>query len=149
MVGNLPRNCKEMTSDRAMRPGRVPTLVLAYAAASLLHHAHNAAFLGDYPNMPAWLTPAGVYAVWLGVTAVGIAGYLLLRRGYRLAGCGAIAIYGALGLYGLAHYGVAPVSAHTPAMHLTIWLEAASGALLLIVVAWLFVSELRVRAARA
>jgi hypothetical protein len=137
-----------MTGNRALRPGRLPTLVLAYAAASLFHHAHNATFLGDYPNMPAWLTPAGVYTAWLGVTAVGITGFLLLRPGYRLAGYGAIALYGALGLYGLAHYGVAPVSAHTPVMHLTILLEAATGALVVLVVAWLFVSELRVRATR-
>jgi hypothetical protein len=63
-----------MTADRATRPTRLLTLALAYAAASLFHHVHNAAFLGDYPNMPAWLTPAGVYAAWLGVTAVGIVG---------------------------------------------------------------------------
>jgi len=30
----------------------------AYAAASLFHHVHNAEFLDQYPNMPAWLSPA-------------------------------------------------------------------------------------------
>ena len=123
--------------------------VLAYAAASLFHHAHNAAFLNDYPNMPAWLTPAGVYAAWLAATAVGVAGYLLLRGGFRLAGLGTIALYGALGLYGLAHYGVAPASAHTSTMHLTIALEATTGTLVLAGVAWRLVRELRDRTARA
>ena len=129
--------------------GGLALLVLAYAAASLLHHAHNAAFLDDYPNMPAWLTPAGVYAAWASVTAVGVAGWLLFRRGQVVAGLGALALYGALGLYGLAHYGVAPASAHTAGMILTIWLEAATGALVLIGVARLLVRALRAKAARA
>lgn len=109
--------------------------MLAYAAASLLHHAHNAAFLADYPSMPAWLTPAGVWAAWLATTAVGVAGWFAVRRGHRLVGLGTLALYGALGLYGLAHYGVAPMSAHTPGMHLTIGLEVATGALVMIAVA--------------
>ena len=137
------------SKPQVTRPDGLLILLLVYAAASLLHHAHNAAFLNDYPNMPAWLTPAGVYVAWLAVTVVGIVGYLLFRRGYRLAGLAAIALYGALGLYGLAHYGVAPASAHTATMHLTIWLEAATGALVLIGVAWLIARELRERTARA
>jgi len=28
----------------------------------------------DYPNLPAWLTVAGVWAAWCGVTAVGAPG---------------------------------------------------------------------------
>jgi hypothetical protein len=135
--------------QQPIRAGGVALLVLAYAAASLLHHAHNAAFLGEYPNMPVWLTPVGVYAAWAGITAVGVTGWLLIRRGQVLAGLGALALYGALGLYGLAHYGVAPASAHTAGMNLTIWLEAATGTLVLIGVARLLVRELREKTARA
>ncbi len=116
---------------------RIDVLLIAlsaYAAASLFHHVHNAEFLNEYPNMPAWLTPAGVYAAWLGVTAVGLAGYALLRRKLRLAGLALLGIYGALGLYGLAHYAVAPLSAHTTAMHMTIGLEVAAAVMLLIAV---------------
>jgi hypothetical protein len=124
-------------------------LVLAYAAASLLHHAHNAAYLADYPNMPAWLTPAGVFAAWAGVTAVGVAGWLLVRHGYRAAGIGALALYAALGLYGLAHYGVAPLSAHTAGMNFTIWLEVATATLVLVGIARLALKHARERARRA
>jgi hypothetical protein len=124
-----------------MRAGGLLVLVAAYAAASLLHHVHNAAFLADYPNLPAWLTPTGVYAAWFATTAVGAVGWLLVRRGHRLAGLGALALYGALGLYGLAHYGVAPASAHTPAMNLTIGLEVATGTLLMIGVARLMLGR--------
>lgn len=116
--------------QRPVRADALFTLLLAYGIASLLHHVHNATFLDEYPNMPAWLTPAGVYAAWFAITLVGLLGYFLTRRGYRLSGLAALAAYGALGLDGLGHYGLAPLSAHTIAMNLTIGLEVATGVLL-------------------
>jgi hypothetical protein len=119
----------------ARRPERgVPAFLLACAAASLLHHVHNAEFLQDYPNLPASLTRGGVYAAWLGEAAIGAAGYLLFRLNYRRVGLAAICIYALIGFGGLAHYAVAPISAHTLAMNATIWLEAAMAALLLVAV---------------
>jgi hypothetical protein len=128
---------------QAVRADRLSFLLLAYGAASLFHYAHNAAFLDAYPNMPAWLSSARVYAAWLCVTGIGLFGYLLVRRGYRLAGLVVIAVYGALGLDGLGHYGLAPISAHTFTMNLTIWLEAVTAVLLLVTVADLVVRQLR------
>jgi len=110
-------------------------LMVAYAVASLVHFAHNAEFLADYPNMPAWLSSAKVYLAWLGVTAVGVFGYLLVRRGFWRAGLFVIGVYAALGFDGLAHYGLAPMAAHTATMNFTIWLEVAMAALLLIATA--------------
>ena len=106
-------------------------LVLAHAAASLLHFVHNATFLADYPNMPDWITPGGVYAVWLGEAAIGAAGVILLIRGRTMLGLALIAIYAVLGLGGLDHYTLASISAHTLAMNATIWLETATGLILL------------------
>jgi hypothetical protein len=105
-------------------------LVLAHAAASLLHFVHNAAFLGDYPNMPAWISPAGIYGAWLAEAAIGALGVLLCWRG-RSAGLVLIAVYALLGLGGLDHYTLAPVSAHTVAMNATIWLETWTAVALL------------------
>ncbi len=110
-------------------------LVLVHAAASLVHFVHNATFLADYPNMPAWLSPAGVYAVWLAQAAIGAAGVLLFFRG-RPIGLLLIAVYAVLGFAGLDHYVLAPMSAHTVAMNATIWLEFATGLLLLAFVVW-------------
>lgn len=110
-------------------------LMLVYGAASLLHFIHNAVYLRDYPNLPAWLTAGGVVAAWLLVAAVGILGYLLYSRISRVAGLVVIAAYAVLGFGGLDHYMVAPVAAHTVAMNLTILLEAATAAVLLICVA--------------
>lgn len=109
--------------------------LVAYGAASLLHHVHNAEFLNDYPNMPAWLSRAEVYAAWLGVTAVGLVDYVLIRLQYRLPGLVILGIYAALGLYGLGHYAVAPLSTPSLAMNLTIGLEVATAVLLLVAVA--------------
>lgn len=118
-----------------MRFRTVIILLLVYAAASLLHHIHNAVFLNDYPNMPAWLAPAGVYAAWTLEACIGAIGLLLLRRGKPIAGLLLIALYAGFGFDGFAHYSLAPMSAHTLAMNVTIWLEAAATALLLIAVA--------------
>jgi hypothetical protein len=109
-------------------------LVLVHAAASLLHFVHNATFLADYPNMPAWISPAVVYGVWLAEAAVGAAGVMLVLGG-RMIGLLLIAIYAVLGFGGLDHYTLAPMSAHTLAMNATIWLETATGVVLLAFVA--------------
>ena len=119
-----------MTRDAVLLP-----LMLVYGAASLLHFAHNAVFLRAYPNLPVWLTPAGVVAAWLVVASVGALGYLLYSRASRVAGLITIAAYAVLGFGGLDHYTVAPVSAHTVAMNLTILLEAAAAVVLLLFVA--------------
>jgi hypothetical protein len=105
--------------------------VIGVALATLIHHAHNAEFLGEYPSMPAWLTPLGVYAAWLAATSIGFSGYALLRRGHRFAGFALLVAYASYGLDGLLHYTLAPASAHTLAMNLTIGLEALAGAALL------------------
>ena len=110
-------------------------LMLVYGAASLLHFMHNAVYVREYPNLPAWLTSAGVVVAWLVVAAVGVLGYLLYSRVSRVAGLITISVYAMFGLGGLDHYTVAPVSAHTVAMNLTILLEAATAAVLLVFVA--------------
>jgi hypothetical protein len=111
-------------------PRALTVLLLTYGAASLLHFVHNAEFLADYPNLPAWLTRAQVYLAWLGLTAVGLFGWLLLSRGHRLTGSLFIAVYAALGLDSLGHYALAPMSAHTTTMNATILLEVITAALL-------------------
>jgi hypothetical protein len=120
-------------------------LLVAYTAASLFHYAHNAEFLAEYPNMPAWLSRAQIYTAWLGATAVGASGYVLLRRGFRLAGLALLAVYAVLGFDSLTHYALAPASAHTAAMNASILLEAATATLLLGAVASLATGYWRIR----
>lgn len=109
--------------------------LLACMTATLFHHVLNAEFLDQYPNMPEWLSRTSVYAAWLGATLVGITGFVLLERGFRLTGLVLLIAYACYGLDGLAHYALAPMSAHSAAMNLSIWLEASAGVALLLAVA--------------
>ena len=109
----------------------LPWLALAYGAASLVHHFHNAVYLREYPNLPASLSVARVYAAWHVTAIVGGVGYGLLRSGREIAGLLILAVFAALGLLGLAHYALAPPSAHTLAMTATILVEVATAVLLL------------------
>ena len=121
-----------MAAPLAHRPDAgVGAFLLACVAASLLHHVHNAEFLQDYPNLPASLSRARVYAAWAGEAAVAAAGWLLLRLNFRKTGLAAIALYALAGFAGLAHYALAPPSAHTLAMNATIWLEVLAATCLL------------------
>jgi hypothetical protein len=107
-------------------------LALLYTAASLVHFAHNAQFVADYPNLPPSLSAARIYMAWFAVAGVGAAGFLLLRWGFVLAGLCIVVVYAALGFDGLLHYTLAPLSAHTWAMNLTIWFEVLTASLLLV-----------------
>jgi hypothetical protein len=120
----------EMT-DSNMRH-RLTALAGIYCAASLAHFVHNAEFLADYPNMPAWLSRLRVYVAWLAITAVGAIALALSRSRHALAGLVLLAVYAALGFDGLGHYALAPLSSHTFAMNLTIWCEVAAASLLLV-----------------
>lgn len=128
-------------NGRAMTPAATPAarravlpFVVAFALASLLHHAHNAEFLAHYPAMPSWLTRSGVYLAWLAQAAVGLTGLCLLRPGSLRIGLSLLAAYAALGFAGLDHYAVAPLRAHSATMNLSIGLEVLTALLLLLAV---------------
>jgi len=114
-------------------PRYVWILAATYFVASLAHFTHNAEYIAFYPNMPAWLTAEHVYLAWLAVTCIGGAALVLLRLGLQAAGIALVGLYGAFGLDGLAHYTLALCSEHTLATNITIWSEAVSGLLLLLV----------------
>lgn len=106
--------------------------LIAYTFASTFHHIHNATFLTVYPNLPPSLSVLNVYAAWAAVTTIGVVGFVLLRLKYFSPALLALALYGACGLDGLAHYIVADFSAHTPMMHLSILAEVGTGVLLIV-----------------
>jgi hypothetical protein len=116
--------------DRANRS--LPWVLILYAAASLVHFAHNAEYLALYPNLPSSWSRADVYIAWCGVTALGVVGYLLYLRGNGAVGLKFLALYAVLGFGGLLHYTRAPLTHHSSLMNVTIWAEAISAALLLV-----------------
>jgi len=129
-----------MTSPRERTV--LTTLLLVYVAASLLHFAHNAEFLGDYPNLPAWLTRSDVYLAWLGLAAIGAGGFALYLRAWHAWGLLLIGLYAAFGFDGLLHYSRAPFDAHTATMNFTIWFEVVAAAALLVAVVFATVGRL-------
>ena len=112
-------------------PKTLLTLTVAYFLASLWHFMHNAEFICEYPNLPAWLTSAKVYAAWAAITSVGAVGLLLIHRRLVALGLSLVAAYAALGFDGLGHYAVAPIEFHTLGANLTILSEVVAGAVLL------------------
>ncbi len=84
--------------------------------------------------MPGWISRAEVFGALAAVISVGIVGYLLYVFHYRVLGLVVIGVYAAFGFDGLAHYGLAAVSAHTSMMNLTIWLEVSTALFLLLFV---------------
>jgi len=138
-----------------MRPGlsfarrALPWLWLLYCVASLLHFAHNAEHVADYPNLPGWLSRGDIYLAWCAVALVGIVGFALYARGRELLGLTVLAVYAALGFDGLLHYGRAPLSAHNVAMNTTILTEVVAAGLLLLAIAALAAERLPRSAVRS
>jgi hypothetical protein len=129
-------------SQRTALPKLFLALTAAYFFTSLGHFSHNAEFICEYPNLPAWLTRAQVYAVWAAITSVGALGFLLIRKQYMAAGLLLVAIYAALGFDGLGHYAIAPLELHTLAANVTILSEVAAAALLLPVTVYMLAAQL-------
>jgi hypothetical protein len=124
-------------------PKLLITLTAAYFLASLGHFTHNAEFICEYPNLPASLTGAKVYAVWAAITGVGVLGFLLIRKRFVVTGLLLVAVYAALGFDGLGHYALAPFAWHTRTANFTILLEVAAAALLLSVAVYQLMLQLR------
>ncbi len=123
---------------------RLPVLLVVYLTASLLHFAHNAEFLSDYPNLPTWLTRSDVYFVWIGQAVIGLVGFALYLRGRQTPGLLLIGLFAAFGFDGLLHYSRAPFAEHTLEMNFTIWFEVAAAAVLLVAVVFALVRRLEI-----
>jgi hypothetical protein len=109
----------------------LPWAFALYAAATLLHFAHNAEYLAQYPNLPPTWSRIDVYAAWGCVMALGLSGYGLYAFGHRSVGLTVLGLYATLGFGGLLHYTRAPMAHHSAMMNITIWAEAVAGTLLL------------------
>jgi hypothetical protein len=124
---------RRMSPDKATAIGPVLLWPLVlHTVASFWHFAHNATYVDAYPNLPASLSAGRIWLAWAALASLGVAGCCLLRLGRSWLGLSLIGMYGLLGFDGLAHYALAPLSAHTLTMNLTIWGEAVAAAILVI-----------------
>lgn len=113
-------------------PNHTLVLFVVFFVANLTHFVHNAEYIAIYPGIPQWLTRETVYVAWLAGAAVGLLGLVLCRTRLRTLGMGLVAVYGAVGIDGLAHYALALCSEHSLATNLTIWFEVVAGSALLL-----------------
>ena len=104
-------------------------LSLLYFLASLVHFIHNAEFIALYPGLPESWTRVGVYLAWMGLTAVGVSGWIFLKKGFHITGLILLLVYAMLGIDSLGHYVVASMGEHTLAMNVTILLEVIAAGL--------------------
>ena len=107
-------------------------LLLIYGIATLVHFSHNAEFIAEYPSLPASWSRVDVYVAWIALTTIGVTGWLLMSRGFFTVGCVVLAVYACVGLDSLGHYLLAPLSAHTLAMNVTILAEVTAAGLVLV-----------------
>jgi hypothetical protein len=128
-----------------MKNRTLSALLVAFFVASLIHFIHNAEFLADYPGLPKTWTRGGVYGAWAAMTAIGVIGWIVARTRFQLLGLALIAVCSLFGFDSIGHYFVAPVAAHSMAMHVTILLEVVCAIVLFGYTAWRFVTTYRTR----
>jgi hypothetical protein len=120
------------TPNRPSLPKHIQLLFVVFFAANLTHFVHNAEYIAFYPGIPTWLTRDKVYLAWLAGASIGLLGLLFSGTKLWILGAILVAVYGALGIDGLAHYTLALCSEHTLATNLTIWFEVSAGLSLLL-----------------
>lgn len=100
-----------MTSvtDRHARAVRALSAVFWIAVGvSVVHYADNYFNYAGFPQATSGPNPSRtlIGLSWFGFTAVGLAGYALLRRGASPLALALLALYSGSGLVGLGHYTV-------------------------------------------
>jgi hypothetical protein len=122
-------------------PARVLLVLVALnVVASVVHYADNIARWSLYPE-PAWDNARLTDAFWLVMTPIGVAAYVLYRRGNRGTGLALSYVYGAMNLVVLGHYLFASPWAVSASVNASILFESATAACLLGYTAWLGAGE--------
>jgi hypothetical protein len=125
-----------LTPERAVAP--LTALLVVAIAVSVVHYTDNVVNLEDYPEPTSGPAPsATVIAVsWFVVTAAGLAGLGLFRRGRVAAASAALAFYSVSGLIGLGHYTVPGASAMPWWRHAHVAADIGCGVAVLVFALW-------------
>lgn len=144
---NVAERARPLPAEPGGRRGvpsvRVVRVVLGAAIAStLVHYTDNLVNIEDYPQ-PHWINHAVIPTAWAILTAIGLGGYALFRRGSYTAAGVCLLVYSYTGLSSLGHYSYGPMSEFTTKMHAGIWLDAVTGTAVLVVALWLLIGGRR------
>ena len=91
-----------------------------------LHYTDNYLFIDDYPQ-PEWIKAETIYVVWVLLTLIGIAGYLLYRAGRPNLGAAYLLLYSYTGLSSLGHYFFGSFDSFSLKMHALVWADGIAG----------------------
>ena len=121
-----------------MRPPSVSTVGLVVMASVLLtafHFTDNYVSIETYPQ-PDWITGAVVLVAWPLLTAFGVAGYLLYRRGRFAAAHACLLAYSYTGLSSLGHFLSGSPDEFTTRGLVSVLIDGAAGSAVLAVTVW-------------
>lgn len=124
----------------ATRPGsrQVHALfrvLLAGVVLTTVHYTDNYLDFDSYPQ-PGSLRPWQVWAAWLLLTAVGVAGYRLYKRGQVLPAYVCLVVYSYTGLSSLGHYLYGALGEFSAKQHAFILVDGLAGASVIAFVVW-------------
>jgi len=129
--------------ERRLPSASTVKLVLGAAVAStLVHYTDNFVNIDDYPQ-PHWITHAVIPTAWVLLTAFGLGGYALFRRGRYTAAGLCLLVYSYTGLSSLGHYPYGAPSDFSIKMHAGILVDGVTGAAVLAVALWLLIGSRR------
>lgn len=116
----------------------VSTVRLVVAASVLLtafHFTDNYVSIETYPQ-PDWVTGAVVLVSWPLLTAFGVAGYLLYRRGRLATAHACLLVYSYTGLSSLGHLLYGSPDEFTTRGLVSVLIDGVAGSVVLAVTAW-------------
>ena len=107
-------------------------------ASSIVHYTDNYLAFERFPNdgVGPSISDDTVWIAWVLFTAVGVAGYLLYRRGQIRQGAALLAVYSVSGLIGLGHYTASGMSELAWWRHVHIWVDIVCGVAVLTFAVW-------------
>ena len=107
-------------------------------ASSIVHYTDNYLAFDRFPQASSGpeLTDNMIWIAWVVLTAFGVAGYVLYRRGQVRRGSMLLAVYSISGLVGLAHYTAPGMSELAWWRHAHIWIDIACGVAVLAFAVW-------------
>jgi hypothetical protein len=126
------------TEERAMQPPSVSTVRLVVIASVLLtafHFTDNYVSIETYPQ-PDWVTGAVVLVSWPLLTAFGVAGYVLYRRGWFGAANACLLVYAYTGLSSLGHFLSGSPGEFTTRGLVSVLIDGVAGSAVLAVTVW-------------
>jgi hypothetical protein len=125
------------SSDRALRTLRV--LLIVAIVVSVFHYVDNFVRFDQYPqDEPELVTRPMIPIAWVVLTAFGVAGYVLCRRGRVGQAAACLAVYSVSGLIGPLHYTSGALDEFDAFQHVNIAADGLAGLAVLLFAVWLY-----------